>query len=280
MEPDRITNLPDNVIEGILLHLPMRDAVRTSILSSKWRYKWATVPYLVFNEVFCPFYYLTDITSKIVSIIDRVLVLHFGVIHKFELSHREFEAVSDIDRWILHLSRRSIENIVLEIWQSEAYKVPSCLFYCQSLTNLELYNCSLKPPSIFEGFRKLERLDLQNVTLERDFLENLISSCPNLEILYLVAIKGLSRMNVNAPKLRHFDFVGVLEDISFENTFNLVRVLISFRKNVKNDQSRALRNSSNLLKFLVNLPTIKVLELQEYSLKVIVLFISFTWVQS
>lgn len=280
MEPDRITNLPDNVIEGILLHLPMRDAVRTSILSSKWRYKWATVPYLVFNEVFCPFYYLTDITSKIVSIIDRVLVLHFGVIHKFELSHREFEAVSDIDRWILHLSRRSIENIVLEIWQSEAYKVPSCLFYCQSLTNLELYNCSLKPPSIFEGFRKLERLDLQNVTLERDFLENLISSCPNLEILYLVAIKGLSRMNVNAPKLRHFDFVGVLEDISFENTFNLVRVLISFHKNVKNDQSRALRNSSNLLKFLVNLPTIKVLELQEYSLKVIVLFISFTWVQS
>lgn len=269
MNPDRISNLPDNIIEGILSHLPISDAVRTSLLSSKWRYKWATVPYLVFDDRFYLFSSRNKaaINSKIVSIVDRVLLLHLGPIQKFELSHREFLAVSDIDRWILHLSRSSIESIVLEICKGEAYRMPSCLFSCQSLTNLELRKCSLKPPSGFKGFRKLKKLDLQYVTFDQDVFENLISSCPDLERLYLRDIVGLSRIKVNVPKLQVFIFEGSIEDISFENTFNLAEVVFSYYENVKNTQSQALDNSSNLLKFFVNLSNIEMLRLNDYSLK-------------
>ncbi|KAM3201468.1 hypothetical protein P3L10_033831 [Capsicum annuum] len=38
LPPDMFTNLPDNVIDLILMFLPCKDAVRTSILSKKWRY--------------------------------------------------------------------------------------------------------------------------------------------------------------------------------------------------------------------------------------------------
>ncbi|PHT58770.1 hypothetical protein CQW23_01133 [Capsicum baccatum] len=37
---DRISNLPCNVTEQILGSLPLRDTLRTSILSRDWRYKW------------------------------------------------------------------------------------------------------------------------------------------------------------------------------------------------------------------------------------------------
>ncbi|PNX71480.1 F-box/FBD/LRR-repeat protein [Trifolium pratense] len=49
---DRISNLPINVIDGILEHLDIRDRVRSSVLSTKWRYLWASVPRLEFESKF------------------------------------------------------------------------------------------------------------------------------------------------------------------------------------------------------------------------------------
>ncbi|XXG79109.1 hypothetical protein AAC387_Pa09g0254 [Persea americana] len=44
-----ISNLPEDVMSSILALVPIRDAVRTSILSKEWRYKWVTIPDVVFN---------------------------------------------------------------------------------------------------------------------------------------------------------------------------------------------------------------------------------------
>ncbi|XVF43344.1 hypothetical protein PTKIN_Ptkin02bG0033000 [Pterospermum kingtungense] len=46
---DIISNLPDNITEQILARLSIRDAVRTSVLSRNWRYRWTTIPHLVFD---------------------------------------------------------------------------------------------------------------------------------------------------------------------------------------------------------------------------------------
>ncbi|XLR02119.1 hypothetical protein S83_068317 [Arachis hypogaea] len=40
---DRITNLPDNFIQCILSSLQTKDAVRTSLLSRRWRTQWMLV---------------------------------------------------------------------------------------------------------------------------------------------------------------------------------------------------------------------------------------------
>jgi hypothetical protein len=47
---DGISDLPCNVIDGILEKLNIRDLVRTSILSTKWRYMWTSVPRLEFGD--------------------------------------------------------------------------------------------------------------------------------------------------------------------------------------------------------------------------------------
>ncbi|CAI0458695.1 unnamed protein product [Linum tenue] len=50
---DRITNLPADVIQRILVFLPIKDAAKTSILTSKWRHLWRSIPQLVFDKRFC-----------------------------------------------------------------------------------------------------------------------------------------------------------------------------------------------------------------------------------
>jgi hypothetical protein len=154
MELDKISNLPGHVIDHILSNLSIREAVRTSVLSSKWRYKWATLPHLAFdNQCFSVSSQdHTIVKNKLVNIVDHVLLLHNGPIYKFKLSHRDVLGIPDIDRWILHLSRRSIKEFVLEIWKGQRYKMPSSLFSCHNLNHLELFNCLLKPPLAFEGF--------------------------------------------------------------------------------------------------------------------------------
>ncbi|XWS21106.1 hypothetical protein CRYUN_Cryun30bG0026900 [Craigia yunnanensis] len=268
-ELDKISNLPGHVIDQILSHLPIKDAVRTSVLSRKWRYKWATIPYLLFDNQ-CLNVSSQDqifIKNKLVNIIDHVLILHKGPIHKFKLSHRDLLGVTDIDRWILCISGSSIKEFILEIWKGQRYKPPSCLFYCQNLIHLELFNCLLKPPLIFKGFKNLRSLDLQHITIIQHVFENLISSCPLLERLTLMNFTGVTHLNIDAPNLQFFDIGGIFDDVSFQNTFHLVLVSIGLYVNIDNDENNARDNSSKLLRFFVNLPHIRRLEVQSYFLK-------------
>ncbi|KAK2660456.1 hypothetical protein Ddye_006989 [Dipteronia dyeriana] len=268
-EQDKLSNLPAHVIDQILSQLPIKDAVRTSILSRKWRYKWATIPHLVFDNL-CVSVSSQDqilVRNKLVNVVDHVLILHNGPIFKFKLSHQDLLGVTDIDRWILHISRSSIKEFVLEIWKGQRYKVPSSLFCCRELIHLELFNCLLKPPTTFKGFRNLKSLDLQHITLAQNVFENLISTCPMLERLTIMNFDGFSHLNIDAPNLQFFDIGGVFDDVSFENTFNLALVSIGLYVNVKKDQTLALGSSSKLLRFFIHLPHIRRLEIQSYFLK-------------
>lgn len=268
-EVDRVSNLPGHVIDQILSHLSIRDAVRTSVLSRKWRYKWAAIPSLVFDNQ-CASASPQDqtlIKHRLVNIVDHVLLLHNGPILKFKLSHRDLLGVTDIDRWILHVSRSSITEFILEIWKGQRYRVPSCLFSCQNLIHLELFNCLLRPPPIFNGFKNLKSLDLQHITLAQNVFENLILSCPLLERLTLMNFDGFTHLNIDAPNLQFFDIGGIFDDVTFENTFNLALVSIGLYVNVKSDQTVA-PGSSKLVRFFVHLPHIRRLEIQSYFLKV------------
>ena len=278
MELDKISNLPGHVIDHILSNLSITEAVRTSVLSSKWRYKWATLPHLAFDNQCFPVSSQDHaiVKNKLVNIVDHVLLLHNGPIYKFKLSHRDLLGVTDIDRWILHLSRHPIKEFVLEIWKGQRYKMPSSLFSCHNLLHLELFNCLLKPPLTFKGFRSLKSLDLQHVTLAQDVFGSLISSCPLLERLTLMNFDGFTHLNIDAPNLQFFDIGGAFEDISFENTFRLTVISIGLYVNVGNEKRRAYANSScNLLNFFAHLPYIRRLEVQSYFLKVIIVLVYF-----
>lgn len=269
IEVDSLSNLPGHIVDKVLSHLSLRDAVRTSILSSKWRYRWVTLPYLVFDNqsVLVSTQDQSLVKNKLVSIVDHVLLLHTGPIHKFKLSHRDLQGVSDIDRWILYLSRGSVKEFILEIWKGHRYKLPSSIYSCQKLIHLELFNCLLKPPPQFNGFKSLKSLDLQHITMDQLAFEQMISSCPSLERLTLMNFDGFTLLNIHAPNLLFFDVGGVFEDVSFQDTFHLAVVSIGLYVNSGVERNLAFGSSGNLIKFFACLPHIQRLEVQSFFLK-------------
>ena len=79
---------------------------------------------------------------------------------------------------------------------------------------------------------------------------------------------GVTHLNIDAPNLQFFDIGGSFDDVSFQNTFHLALISIGLYVNIDNDENNAPDNSSKLLRFIVNLPHIRRLEVQSYFLKV------------
>jgi len=278
MGSDRISCLPDHIIDRILSRLSIKEAGRTSVLSNNWRKKWSTQPDLVFDKQCVSAAVSQDpsvIENKFVRTIDHVLLLHSGPINKFMISDSDCDllgvnSMADIDRWILHLTSRSIKNFELDIWFEQRYKIPWCLFSCQSLHHLNLYCCSLKPPKMFEGFKNLKSLELQLVTVAQDAFENLISGSPLLEKLVLTDVDGFTQINIHAPNIKYVQIGGNFEGISFDNTSQLAKVFVYLSSYLNSETGQSMLHgcSSNLLKFFEHLPNIQDLLITSYFIKV------------
>ncbi|XP_004292705.1 PREDICTED: F-box/FBD/LRR-repeat protein At1g13570-like [Fragaria vesca subsp. vesca] len=242
VELDRISNLPEEVIDKILTNLPIKDGARTSVLASNWRYKWAMLPHLVFDA---------RCNSRIAN---QVLLGHFGPISKFELCQGSKD-IRDIDGWILYLSRNHpVNDLKLSFSVRKRYKMPSCMFSCQDIIHLNLTGCLLKPPSTFEGFRSLRSLHFEDVILNQDVFDHMILSCNLLERLTLKDCGGFTQLKIDAPNLLILHCSGVCKDFSTVNALQLAYVYIDlFIPQVHH-------NSSNVLKFFhffVSLPMVE-----------------------
>ncbi|BBG94397.1 F-box/RNI-like superfamily protein [Prunus dulcis] len=257
LDRDLISNLPQSIIESILTRLPIRDAIRTSCLSTKWRYKWTTLTHLAFDEKCVTLSNdRTLVERSLIDFITRALFLHQGPVHKFQLSTSYLQSCPDIDQWILFLSRNDIKELVLELGEGEWFRVPSCLFYCKKLTRLELFRCELDPPPAFKGFLCLKSLNLHQVLVAPDAIESLISSCPLLESLALSYFDSLA-LNIRAPNLKYLCLEGEFKDICLENTPLLVAISVAMY--MTDDIAEHFEQSSNcnFIKFLGGIPRLE-----------------------
>ena len=264
---DKISHLPNEVMVKILSCLTLTEAVRTSVLSSKWKYKSAMLPDLVFDEK-------RQTNALYVKIVDHVLLVHIGPIPMFKLSNRDvLLAPCDIDRWIIHLSRNSIKKVVLDIFRGHDYNIPSCLFSCQDIVHLELFGCKLLNfPSTFKGFKSLKNLDFESVTVAQDLFDKLIGCSPLLERLTLRDCDGFSNLLVNAPNLQYIGASDAFENVNIENALQLADFSIDLRSNV--EWVSAGSNSSNLLKVFDNVPHIQMLTVGSKFISVIDFMVS------
>ncbi|KAJ4801541.1 F-box/RNI/FBD-like domain protein [Rhynchospora pubera] len=147
LNSDFLSNMPSEIITKILVKLPIDEAVRTSILSSKWKYSWASIPDLVFRGVI------------IESRVDKVLLAHQGPILKFELDcQRTCEEA--INRWLLILTQNDLKDLCFCFDSDVGCNVPSSLFSCHKLEHLELNICSIYAPQCFQGLKLLQTLKL------------------------------------------------------------------------------------------------------------------------
>ncbi|PNX80191.1 F-box/FBD/LRR-repeat protein [Trifolium pratense] len=202
---DRISNLPGNVIDGILKHLNIQELVCTSLLSRKWRYVWNTVPELGFcEEFFCRFEDIDDPSPEICRIITEVLFQHNGPIYSFTL---DIPSLSNIlitaeyfNKLILFLSRRGIKDLAIFNYGLFSNKMPSHVFFCQELTHFWFAGFNVSVPPNFCGLKSLLVLHLQNNTYEFGALETLISGCPLLKKLRVELFGDMKSISLKKAK--------------------------------------------------------------------------------
>ncbi|KAG1326526.1 F-box/FBD/LRR-repeat protein [Cocos nucifera] len=253
-----ISSLPKDILDKILISLPLKDAIRTSFLSRTWRHAWASMPELLFIDDSIPSTYLN---ANFLLFVDRVLLLHKGPILKFHLVSSCCCQVA-IDRWMLVLSRNGIQELVLDLGHDEWYKVPSTLFFCQELINVELSNCIFEPPQMFKGFSLLSTLKLSRTTLTDNGLENLVSSCPLLENLWLTDFNGCTHLKIHAPKLKVLMIFGFFEDLHLGTPKLVVASIGLDGKAGQHDVAGGTK--SNLIQAFGSIPAIEELQIFGY----------------
>ncbi|KAK1375079.1 F-box/FBD/LRR-repeat protein [Heracleum sosnowskyi] len=231
---DVISDMPQNIKDTILTKLPIRDAVRTSILSTTWKYQWAHMTQLVFDKYCVPQPFTRE---TFINFMMHCLLLHDGPIHNFKLSSPGFSKSPGIDRCLRFVSRKDVKELDLhsEVEASDLPVLmggslslaPSPLFSCQKITSLTLVGFDVRPPPNFRGFPCLKYLKVDYCMVTLKVIENLISGCPLLESFEFSNADQLA-LTLDAPNLKRLTVKGSFKDVYLKHTPLLAALSVDF----------------------------------------------------
>ncbi|XP_024014618.1 FBD-associated F-box protein At5g38590 isoform X2 [Eutrema salsugineum] len=180
---DRISGLPDELLEKILSFVPTQVAVSTSILSKRWKFLWMSLPKLEYDDT-CNRYP----ESALEEFIDKNLPLHRApVIESLSLHFGGDSNVEpeDIKRWVEIAVSRNVRELDISYSHSEKEIIfPSSFYTCKSLVVLKLRYVTLMDVPSTACLPSLKTLKLESVTHpNQESLQQLLSVCPVLEEL-------------------------------------------------------------------------------------------------
>ncbi|XP_074270312.1 F-box/LRR-repeat protein At3g26922-like [Silene latifolia] len=201
---DRITNLPDTMITHILSLMPVDEAVRTQLLSKRWRYAWASSSALTFSRTRFP-----DKTyTKINEFITNALMLHKGQLKSLSLLRvqgRKIGVEPPTNLWLQCAVNKQIEVLVLEIDRYvKSYSLPHCFLFCDSLKEFSLsaWTFDLGSSLLWKSLKKLNLTYVEN--LYNNKIHKIIEGSPELESFNLSYCAGFSQIIVSSgSKLRN-----------------------------------------------------------------------------
>ena len=286
---DGISSLPDTVLWSILSFLPTKEAVRTSILSKRWKYQWTSLPHITLND--SPLdpckkgdQYQTQML-QFLNFVDGVIFHHHASnIEKFCLSFSIPIKQSRINAWISAIISRKVRELELTLSYHTTYVFQFSLFTFETLTNLHLKNCSLKISTAIR-FRSLKTCCLVGVTfLEDSFTQCLFPDCPVLENLlldyciwpkwatFIIDIPSLKRFKLHFYDLYIFAkiYAPNLEDLELSGCFafsdwalcdlpSLVNVSIDYLVEGSTDNKKAER----VIRLLSAIQVVKSLQIHD-----------------
>jgi hypothetical protein len=137
---DRISELPDLLLQHILCFLPIKKVVQSSIFSKRWKHVWFKIPVLGFDQTF--FEYPDPVKTsrkirkkrgkkrtKLYNRVNQILLSHRSQglkINKFTLVMKlsKPKLVSRADRWIDYVVKSDVEELNLDFYQSDWKSYP------------------------------------------------------------------------------------------------------------------------------------------------------------
>lgn len=201
---DRLGDLPDCLLHGIISCLGSRQAVQTSVLSRRWRHLWRDVPCVAIDErefVGDQWQRFEDFADHMLTSIPLNTRLDSFRLHLVTRTSMDGYATSD--RWI----RRGLRYFPAAVdirtaLGSTVYWRPH-LSYPAAAASQQQPNLSVTG-SCAAGFTKrLTTLRLVGVNLATGFMEDLGRHCPALEELHMEGC-SMKLSAVTSPTLRTF----------------------------------------------------------------------------
>ena len=205
---DIISNLPDELLYHILSFLPTKFAVGTSILSKRWRYLWASVPILDFDDELLNPSTLVELEERIIMFqnFEDGVLRHSEVscIKKFRLGYRD-DNLDSVYSWICIALERRVQELDLHLLIDWGVELPPMFFICKTLVVVKL-SCALFldiPTTVW--LPSLKALHLKSVEYsDDDSIQKLLSGCPVLEELVIEREERDNQwvVNVSNPSLK------------------------------------------------------------------------------
>ncbi|KAJ3676234.1 hypothetical protein LUZ60_003646 [Juncus effusus] len=212
------------------------------ILSKRWRDIWALVPVLHFDLTeFADEFFALGGLNRFKCFVTQFL-LSFAESSNLETFRLSCHAISDtsisdcVSMWIFDALKYNPKNIFIDFSGHNYLNLPDLIYTCESLEEIYLNICvgesTQRITPCISNLPKLRKLSLCNVYIYDDHMENLISGCPNLEILIVencvmrisgiwcrslksLTIRGchlfVPAFSISAPGLLYFSFVGEME---------------------------------------------------------------------
>lgn len=209
-EVDRISNLPDEIIAVIFDSLSLREAARTSILSSRWLYLWKHTPILNFDTDIYEFdspinremrrvqsrASLWNVErSKCVELVNSVLQSNKAPsLKKFRISfYVNRLGQSHVIKWLEFVFLRGVEALVLNFICDD----PKYMVVLEELWR----ESGLCRPQNLILFKPLKQLCLNHFKVSGEAVKLILRSCPSLEVLSIGSAFFTSDVEVCGSKL-------------------------------------------------------------------------------
>ncbi|XP_047070455.1 F-box/FBD/LRR-repeat protein At1g13570-like [Lolium rigidum] len=220
---DRISHLPRGLLHDIVSRLPLKDAARTAVLSSRWRRIWLATPLLLNDAHFLPKGHCWPVTPAnspaITAAVSRILEAHLGPIHRVRLVCTNMNSYRpQLARWLQLLAAKGVQELVLvnRPWPRDL-PLPATVFAITTLTRLYLGVWKLPDTAVLRGasFPRLRELGLCCVEMEHGDVDSLVARSPVLEILNILGcLKGL-RLRLVSQSLRCLQIsASILENVA------------------------------------------------------------------
>ena len=245
MEPasDLLSKLPNHVLSFIISKLPIKEAVRSSILSRRWRYLYNEIPKLTLSpDLLMGMFMIPNplAIAQVENMISNILLLHSSTLERFDLYTRgDWHFTSEnICRWVHRVASKNVQDLSLRhlgpLHRREI--LPPSVFLCNRLSSLTLFDYIITNiPTGFGGFKHLTDCFFRNVKFRDESLALFLSHCPllqelrlkscivpknstisspHIEALTLHIPIDLEILSVNCPKLRKFICISNTNDLS------------------------------------------------------------------
>ncbi|OQU84407.1 hypothetical protein SORBI_3004G046700 [Sorghum bicolor] len=207
-----LSDLPMEILHSIVSRLPIREAVRTSILSKHWKRVWCcraklkfTFRSLVYKKRSgIPRFSISE--QVFIQMVDAILKQHSGIgVEKMKVlfSPLNNDHAEHIDRWVQFAVASKTKQLTFDfeaqIPKKESYSFPFQIFNAANgshLQSLKLGSVSLQYPSNIKFLLNLKKLELVDVNIDNDNLELMLSACNVLEFFGISGCKILTSLHI------------------------------------------------------------------------------------